>query len=314
MMSQAAADRDQAQPKGSQGAIWLLLLGMLAFGSATPVSKIVTEAFPPLLAGGLRVALGSVALAAAAWPQRRKIARISARDWAIIAGIALFGMFGFTAAMLYGMRLISGVEGAIVMSTTPAVTALGAMLFLGDRPTWSKGLAVALAVGGVLLLQVGGSTAGEDTPGGSLWLGLGLVFLAVCCEAAYTLLGKAASAHVPPLLLAALGSTLSVPLFLPLAVAQAGGANWSGVAPADWAALIWYGLGTLAFGSWAWYGGVAKVQGSTAAAFMGVMPASALALSYLLLGEPFRWLHLAGFGVVFLGVVLISREHASADR
>ena len=43
---------------------------------------------------------------------------------------------------------------------------------------------------------------------------------------------------------------------------------------------------------------------------MGVMPASALILSYVLLGEEFRWIHLLGFGIVFAGVLLISWEHA----
>jgi drug/metabolite transporter (DMT)-like permease len=43
---------------------------------------------------------------------------------------------------------------------------------------------------------------------------------------------------------------------------------------------------------------------------MSVMPVSALVLSYGLLGEGFRWIHLAGFAVVFAGVLLISWEHA----
>jgi drug/metabolite transporter (DMT)-like permease len=43
---------------------------------------------------------------------------------------------------------------------------------------------------------------------------------------------------------------------------------------------------------------------------MGVMPASALILSYVLLGESFRWIHMAGFATVFAGVLLISWEHA----
>lgn len=306
-MPQTADEPDETA--GSTNAMWLLLIGMVTFGSATPISKIVTEALPPLLGGGLRVTLGASALAIAAWPQRHAIAAIRSRDWGIIAGIALFGMFGFTAAMLYGMRMISGVEGSIVMSTTPAVTAAGAMLFLGDRPSWRKGLAIALAVSGVLLLQLGsGGSADGDSQG--MWLGLGLVFLAVCCEAAYTLFGKAASRHVPPLLVATLGAALSLPLFLPFALWQSQDVAWEQVDVRAWIALAWYGLGTLALGSWAWYAGVARVAGSTAAAFMGVMPASALVLSYLLLGEPFRWLHLAGFGVVFMGVLLISWEHA----
>jgi drug/metabolite transporter (DMT)-like permease len=43
---------------------------------------------------------------------------------------------------------------------------------------------------------------------------------------------------------------------------------------------------------------------------MGVMPASALILSHVLLGEELQWLYLLGFGIVFAGVLLISWEHA----
>ena len=77
---------------------------------------------------------------------------------------------------------------------------------------------------------------------------------------------------------------------------------------------MWYGAGTLALGSWLWYSGIAKTQGSIAAGFMGLMPVSALVLSYALLGEDFRWTHLAGFATVFAGVLLISREHARMAR
>jgi drug/metabolite transporter (DMT)-like permease len=45
-----------------------------------------------------------------------------------------------------------------------------------------------------------------------------------------------------------------------------------------------------------------------AAGFMAVMPVSALILSYVLLGETFRWMHLAGFGLALAGVLLMSRE------
>ena len=66
----------------------------------------------------------------------------------------------------------------------------------------------------------------------------------------------------------------------------------------------------MALGSVVWYRGVSEARGGTAAGFMGVMPVSALLLSYALLGDPFRWSHAAGFAAVFAGVLLISRAHA----
>lgn len=289
-----------------------LALGMAIFGSATPVSKIVTGAMPVFVASVLRVALGAVVLAPIALRRRPALRGLTARDWGLIVLIAVVGMFGFSALMLYGMRWVSGVVGATVMSTTPAVTAAASILFMGDRPTWRKLAAIALATVGVLVLHLGRG-AGTSAQDGAV-LGSALVFGAVCCEAAYTLLGKRATERVDPTVVACLAAALAVPLFLPFAIWQwpdvdAGAIGWGA-----WGAIGWYGAGTLGLGSWLWYSGVARTEGAVAAGFMGVMPASALVLSYVLLDEPFRWLHVLGFGIVFAGVLLISWEHARMAR
>jgi drug/metabolite transporter (DMT)-like permease len=285
-----------------------LALGMAVFGSATPVSKLVTSAMPVFVGSALRVGLGALVLApfvARRWDQVLALGR---RDWVLVGLISLFGMFGFSALMLYGMGMISGVVGAVVMSTAPAVTAAGSMLCMGDEPTWRKLVAIALAVAGVLILHLG--QGGSEAQGGNLALGAALVFGAVCCEAAYTLLGKKVTESVDPLVVAGLSAALAVPIFLPFAIWQWGDFALGETGWRAWAAVAWYGAGTLALGSWLWYSGLAKVEGAVAAAFMGVMPASALVLSYVLLGEGFRWIHLAGFATVFAGVLLISWEHA----
>jgi drug/metabolite transporter (DMT)-like permease len=287
-----------------------LALGMIVFGSATPVSKIVGGAFPPFVGAFLRVLLGALALwpfALKRWPRVRAMGR---SDWLRAGVLALCGMFGFTVLMLYGMRLVSGVAGAVVMSSTPAVTAACSVLLLGDRATWRKVLAVVLAVAGVLALHLGGG--GEGGSGASR-LGILLVFGAVLGEVAYTLLGKRLSEDVGPLVTAFLAAALSLPVFLPFALWQAGDLELGEVGVRAWVALAWYGGGTLVLGSWLWYSGVARAEGTVAAGFMGLMPVSALLLSYVLLGEPFRWIHPAGFLTVFAGVLLISWEHARSS-
>jgi drug/metabolite transporter (DMT)-like permease len=294
---------------GQAGVTLLLAFGMIVFGSATPVSKLVGAAMPVFVGGLLRVLIGAALLTVAAWKHRGDLSKLQPADWAALAGIAVFGMFGFSALMLYGMKLAPGAVGATVMSMTPAITAVAAIVFLKERPTWRKIVAVGLALAGAAVLQLGHGLQGEHGAG-SVLIGAGLVFGAVCCESAYTLLGQRVSKAVDPVLVAALGATLSIPLFAIGAAFQWSAFHPGQVDPKGWAALVWYGAGTLALGSWLWYRGIAKVDGVTAAAFMGLMPLSALGLSYLLLGEPFRWIHLAGFSTVFAGVLLMSWEHA----
>src|SRR5690606_32660345 len=170
-----------AASDGSSGRLTtfaLLAGGMAMFGSATPVSKIVTEAFPVFLAAGLRMATALVLLIPVVMATGFDPRRLSKHDWFTVGLIAVFGMFGFTILMLYGMKLVSGVAGSIVMSTTPAVTAVGAFLFLGEALGWRKIGGIAAAVAGVLILNVAGKSGEADT--GDLVLGSLLVFAAVC--------------------------------------------------------------------------------------------------------------------------------------
>lgn len=283
---------------------------MAIFGSATPVSKIVTSAMPVFIGSLLRVSLGALVLAPFALRRRKELGQITRRDWLLICIIALFGMFGFSALMLYGMRMVTGVTGAIVMSTTPALTAAASMIFLRESASWRKLAAIALAVSGVLILQLNS----EDDGGNNSFIGATIVLAAVCCEVVYTLVGKKLTEAIDPVLVAFLAAALSSPLFVPFAVWQVWDFDVSQVDTGSWIAVIWYGAGTLALGSWLWYSGIAQTQGSVAAVYMGVMPASALILSYVLLGEDFRVTDLAGFAVVFAGVILVSIEHYKMGR
>lgn len=289
-----------------------LALGMAVFGSATPVSKIVTGEMPVFIGSGLRVAIGALVLLPFLSGDGIRIRDLDRRDRIIVGMVALFGMFGFSVLMLYGMKTVSGVVGSIIMSTTPAVTAVGAFFYLRERMGWRKSLAIALAVAGVLTLHLGGRSEGgnsTDAIVGSL-----LVFGAVCCEAVYTLLGKVATEKIRPLELSFWASALSLPLFVPFALGELEGFDPGSVSMRGWLAVLWWGAGTLGLGSVLWYSGVSKVEGSIAAGFMGVMPVSALVLSYVLLDEDFVWIHLVGFAIVFAGVILIARTHTESEE
>jgi drug/metabolite transporter (DMT)-like permease len=286
---------------------------MTLFGSATPVAKLVANDFPPFTGAGLRVAIGILILAPFLLARGLKAARPRAQNWLLFGLIALFGMFGFSVLMLFGMSFVSGVAGSIVMSVTPAVTALAAFLFLREPLGVRKATAIALAVGGVVVLQLQGAAA-DTASAGNLFLGSMLIFAAVCCEAAYTLLGKLATERASPLKIAFWAGLLSLPLFLGCSISEWQEVDWTDISWKAWASVLWWGAGTMGLGSLLWYAGVSKTEGSTAAGFMGLMPVSALLLSYLLLGEPFRVVHLIGFAIVFAGVVLIIRDDRKGDE
>lgn len=305
----STSEHNQEDNSGSNLATYAqLAAGMAFFGSGTPTSKIVTDAFPTFIASELRMIVAAAILLPFVFKERENIKQMNRRDWTIVLAISAIGMFAFSAFMLYGMQKVSGVVGSIVMSTTPAVTALASFIFLHEKLGWRKSAAIALAVFGLVILNLGGGNSGDS--GSYSLFGMLLVFGAVCSEASYTLLGKVASDRLHPVTIAGLASAAAIVLFLPFALYQFYSFEFSQITLNHWIALLWWGAGVLALGSVLWYRGVEGVNGSTAAGFMGVMPVSALVLSYVLLGEPFKWIHLVGFSAVFAGVLLIAWVHA----
>lgn len=293
--------------------IVFLFVGMALFGSATPISKLVGEGFPVFTASTMRVLLGSLALLPfVARDLRANVASLTRQAWIEIGLISLFGMVGFTVFLIYGMKFITGVAGSIIMSTTPAITALGAFLFLQSPLDWRRILAIVFGVAGIVIINVFRQDFDDpDTP--YFYLGVVLVLLAISCEAIYTLMGKKATETLDPLFTSFMSCVLSIPLFVILAFAiDYSAADFSTVPAASWYALLWWGVGTLGAGSAFWYSGLARAEGTTAAGFMSVMALSALVLSYVLLGESFKPIHVPGIVLVLASIGLMSWVHMTS--
>lgn len=184
----------------------------------------------------------------------------------------------------------------------------GAVLFLGDRLGIWRSVAVVLGVSGVVLVNLGADTT--EGGGDRILLGSALVFGAVLCEAAYSLMGKRLTVDLDPLMIVTSAATLALVLFVPLAVWDAVRFDWTSPTTGQWLGVLWWGAGTMALGSWLWFRGMSKVEAGTAAPFMAVMPVSALVLSYVLLGESFQWVHLIGMLLVLGGLAAVIRSGA----
>jgi len=303
------------KPTANLATVFFLLAGMALFGSATPVSKLVGEAFPVFAASLLRVLLGALTLLPFVYSDiGRQVKELSSQDWLYIGLISLFGMVGFTSFLLLGMRYVSGVAGSLIMSFTPALTAAAAHVFMGAPLGARRLAAIAAGVAGIVVLSLFKGQFGGEASGFRFYLGALLVLLAICCEASYTLFGKQVTQDCPPLTTSFLACVMSIPLFLLLTLLQVDGLSLSGVSGGAWAALLWWGIGTLGAGSALWFTGVSRAKGTTAAGFMSVMPVSALLLSYFLLGEAFHPVHLAGIALVFASIALMSWVHMSGDE
>lgn len=284
-----------------------LFFGMALFGTGTPSAKVVSDAFPMFLGPFLRLLIASLALTPFLIMHRRRLPEISKRDWVEIAIIGGVGIVAFTIFLITGMHRVNGVVGSVVMSLSPAAMALAAVLFMHDHLGWRKFLAIALAVTGVLIINVSGKSI--QSSGLNLVLGSLLVFGAVASQTLYSMLGKRVMNDLRPTLVLPLIAWTATMLFAGPGLYQAAFFNFAIPSLNEWISLFVWGMGPLAIGTLIWFQGLRQVRPSTASGYMSAMPATALILSYVWLGDTFHPIHLIGFILVFTSIGLVTWAH-----
>jgi drug/metabolite transporter (DMT)-like permease len=274
---------------------------MSVAGSSVVVAKVIVADFPIFLANELRFLIASSILLPMVFVRCDGRPSYTKRERRILVAQALTGVFLFNVCLFYGVRLTTAAEAGIITSTTPIVVAAIGVVFLDETATRKTILAVCLAVIGLVSLEVLGT--GASGPNGTRSIvGNGLILVAVLGEALFTTLGKAVSEQVSPLEITAAVTGLGSLLFLPFAAYELLTFEITAVPVSDWIPIIYYGVVVTVVGFVLWFRGVSMVPASTAATFTGVLPVSAVVLSYALLGEQFLWSHAGGICCVLAGI------------
>jgi drug/metabolite transporter (DMT)-like permease len=279
---------------------------MIIVGSIVVVSKVITTTFPVFLAAALRFAIAAAILLPLLLKTAKGFPSLGKKDAFVLFLQAFAGNFLFSILLLYGLKLTSASASGIILGTVPVVIGLISYLVLREPLTSNKVISLFIVTVGVGTIGSIGTTSSSGNEANSL-LGNVLVFGAVVGEALWTILGKAVSGKVTPLIIASLTSCFGLILFSPFAAYQARSFNFADVTPLGWAAMVYYGLGTV--GAYIlWYKGVSKVPASTAGVFTGVQPMSAVVLSTILLKEPMVWSYWVGIVSVLSAILLMKRN------
>ncbi|MBW1711576.1 MAG: DMT family transporter [Deltaproteobacteria bacterium] len=287
-----------------------LASAMIIVGSSVVAGKLIVASFPVFLASGLRFVVGNLILIPLVLKAESGLGGVARKDWLILFFQSLSGVFLFNILLLYGLKLTSAAEGGIITSTTPAVVGIISFLFLKERLTPRPSMGILLAVLGVVAVNVLGADLSARR-GLNPLLGNLMIFGAVVGEALFIILRKAASESMSALATAALINLLALFMFAPLAIYEALGFDFSGLNLKDWLAVIYYGVMLTVVAYYLWFKGLRHVPASTAGVFTGLMPISAVGLSYIVLAEPFRWAHLAGGLCVLAGIGLMTVRSVS---
>ncbi|MCB1941713.1 MAG: DMT family transporter [Candidatus Accumulibacter sp.] len=276
------------------GATWIA--GRVAVSEASPLA-IASWRF--LLAA---LVLGSLLVIREGWR------RWSLDEWLTLTALGASGIFLYNVCFLYGMTMIEAGRGALVVALTPALIAASDWLLFGAPMSIGKASGIGLAAFGCLLVVTRGHPylliAGE------VGLGEWLIIGCAALWAIYTFVGRRGTRSLSPLAMT-FGASVTGWLMLTLAALLQGSlfamtaTTWRG-----WSSIVFLGLfGTaLAF---TWYAeAVQRIGATRSAAFINLVPVSAVILGAVLLGERPGIAVLTGGALVIAGVFITNRAGA----
>jgi drug/metabolite transporter (DMT)-like permease len=280
---------------------------MMLVGSSVVSARFIVESFPIMLALGIRQAVATVILLPVIWLVAGGWPRAARRDHGIVILQTLTGVVLFNILLLIGVDLTTAATAGIITSTVPAAIAVISR-FLGERISRPTMLGIALAIGGVLVVNVSGAAGDSGGEAPNPVLGGILVFGAVVCEALFTILGRNLSGRMTPTANCFLVCFYGMLMFAPFAIWSAPGFDFGGVPASGWVALAW-STGPVMIGAFfLWFSGLRVIPASSAAVFTSLIPISAVACSAVFLGERLGWAHAVGTACVIAAIVLVSRS------
>lgn len=278
--------------------VYLFLLSFLWGGSFFFV-EVALEGLPVLTIVWCRVALAALFLALVLMATRTAFPR-GAKAWRALLVMGLMNNAVPFTLFVLAQGQISGSLAAILNATTPLFTVIVAHLFTGDeRAGWAKGAGLLLGFSGVIVMM-----AAQGAPGA--WLGPILCLLAALSYGLAAVWGRRFRNLGLAPLSTAFGQVVSstvllVPLWLMV------DRPWTMQAPSLRVALAVLGIAALstALAYLIYFRLLASVGATNLSLVTFLIPVSATFLGIVFLGESLLPQHVAGFGLICLGLIAI---------
>jgi drug/metabolite transporter (DMT)-like permease len=284
-----------------------VLAVMVAWAANFIVVKAANEQIPPVTFAFLRFAIaGATLLVALRW--REGSLGLPRRDAVAVLGLGALGFGAYQIMWSIALQDIPAGDSALLVATTPVITALLAVRSGADTLTRTRLLGSLTSFAGVAVIIASG-------PGfsfGSALIGDVLTLAAAACWSVYTAFGAPILRRHSPLRTTAwamVGGSLL--LALPGA-AQGIGVDWSAIRPDAWVGLAFSALIPAGVANVLVFAAIRLLGPTRITAYQFLVPFSAVLLGAAFLSEPVRVGQILGGIVIVLGVAITRSDRVTA--
>jgi drug/metabolite transporter (DMT)-like permease len=227
------------------------------------------------------------------------------RDLPLVVACGFFGMAAYQVLLNWGELRVPAGAASIIVAAAPLVSVAVAAGAFGEPLTVPKVVGGVVAMVGVALVSIARSDVSITS---SIWI----VIAAAVVQGIYHPLTKPLLQRYSGLEVATysmvVGVVMTIPL-IPLAWADLFSANASA-----WWAAVYLGLVPSALGFLMWGYTVARLPVATSTSLLYLVPAVAVLIAYVWLGERLVPAELLGGLVVVIGVVLVTMGDRVVSR
>ena len=277
---------------------------VLLWASAFVVIRFCGAEFSPGALAFVRLTVGTIALVAVALVSRPPLPR--GRGLALVVGYGVLWFAAYTVVLNWAEQHLDAGTAALLVNFAPILVAVMAGFFLAEGFPRPLVVGIVIAFTGVVLIAIGGSGVGANDR-----LGVVLGLLAAVLYALGVLLQKVALRTVNAISATWVGCAAGMAATTPFAFHAVD--EVAAAPPLAVAGVIFLGIGPTAIAFLTWAYALNRTDAGKMAATTLAVPAIAIFLSWLFLGEVPTVLGFVG-GALALGGVVISRRGGRRDQ
>jgi len=291
---------------------YMLVTGTaLSFAASTVVQRGVHEDVPAFGGSFWRWFLAALVLWPIVWHELPSKKALLKNNWQLILLLG-FLLVGSSALLFLGLNFTTAINGTLINASQPALTVLPAWLLSRDRITIGQSIGILAAFGGIFVMVSKGNLmaflALELNVGDIMALGavLGWAIYATSLHRLPTELGSTVTLFVIFLV-----GSLSV---LPFYIIESVFFRLMPLSGSVIGIIAFLGITSLA-GMAMWNTALRTVGPNRATIFLNLVPVFGVSLAIIFLGERLYLYHLAGAGLVGLGIfMVVSRSRRAKPR